>query len=86
MPQVQPDDETKKRIRNLSIVGKAIDQISNDNKGQTDIFVAKSSLKEFEEGILKLELDPESMEGMKSLIKYLSDILDKRMKESAGGY
>ncbi|MBE0573882.1 hypothetical protein IH575_03200, partial [Candidatus Dojkabacteria bacterium] len=57
MPQIQPDEETKKRIKNLSIVGKAIDQISNQNKEQTDLFLAKTSLQEFEAGINKLELD-----------------------------
>jgi hypothetical protein len=86
MPQIQPDEETKKRIKNLSIVGKAIDQISNQNKEQTDLFLAKTSLQEFEAGINKLELDPESLEGMRSLIKHLSNILEKRMQDSTGTY
>lgn len=83
MPTIQPDEETKARIKNLSIVGKAISEITNENQGQTNIFLAKSALKQFEEGITKLNLDPESMEGMKSLIKYLDNMLNKQMSQSA---
>ncbi len=83
MPTIQPDEETRARIKNLSIVGKAISEITNENQGQTNIFLAKSALKQFEEGIIKLNLDPESMEGMRSLIKYLDNMLNKQMNQLA---
>lgn len=83
MTSIQTDEETKKRIKNLSIVGKAISEITNENMGQTNVFLAKTALKEFEEGILKLELDPESLEGMRNLVRYLNSILDKQMTQLA---
>jgi len=81
MPQIQPDEETKKRIKNLSVVGKAISEETNDNQGPTNVFLAKTSLKEFEAGILKLDLDPESLKGIQYLIKYLDKVIDLKMTE-----
>lgn len=79
MPQIQPDNETRNRIKNLSLVGKAISEETNDNQGPTNLYLAKTSLKEFENGILKLDLDPESLEGIKYLIKYLEKAIDLKM-------
>lgn len=81
MPQIKPDEETKKRIKNLSVVGKAISEETNDNQGPTNVFLAKTSLKEFKNGIEKLELDPESKNGIDHLIMFLDNILDSKMKE-----
>ncbi|MEP7103648.1 MAG: hypothetical protein ABI721_03000 [Candidatus Dojkabacteria bacterium] len=78
---MQPDEETKNRIRNLAAVGTALVQISNENAGETDYFIAKQSLINFEQGINKLDLDYESKKGMKDLIDYLSKKLDKRIKQ-----
>ena len=81
MPQIQPDEETKKRIKNLSIVGKALSEETNENQGATNVFLAKTSLNEFEAGINKLELDPESADGMRHFVRLLNTLLDKKMGE-----
>lgn len=79
MPQIQPDEETKNRIKNLSIVGKALGEETNENKGTTNAFLAKTSLNEFEAGIKKLDLDPQSMDGMQHLIRLLHKLIDQKM-------
>lgn len=79
MPQIKPDEETRNRIKNLSLVGKAISEETNDNQGPTNLYLAKTSLSEFANGISKLELDPESLEGIKYLIKYLDKAIDLKM-------
>lgn len=76
-----PDEDTKGRIKNLGAVGTALVQISNENAGETDYFIAKQSLRNFEEGINKLDLDYESKKGMKNLIDYLDKKLEKRIKQ-----
>ncbi|MBE2279926.1 MAG: hypothetical protein IAE91_06000 [Ignavibacteriaceae bacterium] len=81
MPQIHPDEETKNRIKNLGIVGKALSEETNENQGATSVFLAKSSLKEFENGIKKLELDPESSAGMQYLINFLDKLIDKKMEQ-----
>ena len=78
---MQPDEDTKLRIKNLAKVGKALDEISNDNGGETDYFLAQTALGEFEEGRNKLTLDEESKEGMTSLINYLRKKISKRMTQ-----
>ena len=81
MQLILPDDETKMRIKNLSIVGRAISEQTNDSEGPTDVFLAKTSLSEFEAGILKLDLDPESLAGIKSLIEFLKKQIDLKMNQ-----
>lgn len=76
-----PDLQTRDRIKNLAYVGTALVQISNENAGETDYFLAKDSLRKFEDGISKLELDYQSRKGMKDLIEYLRKKLDKRLKQ-----
>lgn len=83
---VNPDEETKERIKNLAFVGRALDEISNETGGQTDYFLAESALKTFADGIHRLRLDPESMEGMDSLIRYLEKKIKKRMGQSVNSY
>lgn len=78
---MQPDEETRKRIKNLAMVGTALVQISNDNAGETDYFLAKQALKSFEQGIAILDLDYESKKGMNDLIAYLEKKLAKRLKQ-----
>ncbi|MEO6728436.1 MAG: hypothetical protein ABIM99_00785 [Candidatus Dojkabacteria bacterium] len=78
---MKPDEETKKRIKNLGAVGTALVQISNEVGGETDYFLAKQGLKNFEDGISLLDLDYESRKGMNDLINYLSKKLDKRVKQ-----
>ena len=79
---MKPDPETEQRIKNLAFVGSALVQISNDNAGETNYFLAKTSLKTFKEGIDKLELDPKSKQGMADLIQYLDKKIDKRLKQA----
>ncbi|MFS8131079.1 MAG: hypothetical protein ACMG57_03805 [Candidatus Dojkabacteria bacterium] len=78
---MKPDEETKKRIQNLGRVGTALVQISNEVAGETDYFLAKQALKNFDDGIAILDLDYESRKGMNDLIDYLSKKLDKRLKQ-----
>lgn len=81
MATVTPDEETKDRIKNLAVVGNAVLSNVTDVGQQTNFFLAKQALNEFEAGIDRLELDDESMQGMKSLIKYLNIKIDRRLKE-----
>ncbi|MCA9387201.1 hypothetical protein KC669_04170 [Candidatus Dojkabacteria bacterium] len=81
-----PDSETVQRIKNLAIVGKAITQIgSGDSSYNTSFFAAKESLLTFKDGIDRLQLDPESKEGIYQLIQYLNNKIDKRMKQAEIG-
>ncbi|MCA9380857.1 hypothetical protein KC678_01190 [Candidatus Dojkabacteria bacterium] len=83
---VTPDSETVQRIKNLAIVGKAITQIgSGDSSYNTSFFAAKEALLTFKDGIDRLELDPESKEGIHQLIQYLNNKIDKRMKQAEVG-
>lgn len=78
----KPDSATVKRIKNLAVVGNALNQISNSDAAQTISFSALSSLKDFKDGIEQLELDPLSQEGMYNLIAYLEKKLKKRIEQS----
>ena len=79
---MDPDDETKKRIENLAIVGKYLAEIGNENTGNTDYFLVKVALENFEKGINNLSLDPDSKEGMKRLIEYLNKKVEKRFQQA----
>lgn len=85
-PTVQkhtPDDQTRDRIKNLAVVGTAINQLGGSEVSfDTDYFVAKEALNKFMAGIDRLELDFESHEGMVNLVKYLQKKIDKRMQNS----
>ena len=78
---VQPDEETKERIKNLAVVGKALnDTYSEENmESGDDFFLALESLHRFKDGIEKLELDEESKTGMLDLIEYLRKKIERRM-------
>lgn len=78
---VQPDPETKDRIRNLAIVGKALnDTYSEENmESGLDFFMALESLNKFKNGIEKLDLDEPSKTGMIDLIEYLRKKIERRM-------
>lgn len=82
MDKFQPDEPTKDRIKNLAEVGIALMQATNDDSYQTNFYAAKESLKRFEKGIDALNLDPESLDGMKNLIKYLDKKIDRRLEIS----
>ncbi|BCX14096.1 MAG: hypothetical protein KatS3mg085_628 [Candidatus Dojkabacteria bacterium] len=75
-----PDEATKNRIKNLAIVGLALNANASDVRAQTDYFLAKEALNKFKAGIDELDLDPESEKGMEQLIEYLSKKIDKRMQ------
>ena len=78
-----PDDQTRDRIKNLAVVGTAINQLGGSEVSyDTDYFVAKEALNRFMEGIDRLDLDYESHEGMVNLVKYLQKKIDKRMKNA----
>jgi predicted RNA polymerase sigma factor len=76
-----PDSQTAERIRNLAIVGKALNETYSDQNQEqgTDFFLAKEALINFRDGIHKLNLDEVSMEGMDALIDLLQKEIDKRM-------
>lgn len=77
-----PDPATVTRISNLAVVGKAMMQRANDNSFQTDFLLAKDALKNFEDGIKALQLDPESEHGMRDLIQYLRTKIEKRLNSN----
>jgi type I restriction-modification system DNA methylase subunit len=76
-----PDPSTKDRIRNLAIVGKALNDTYSDENLEvgTDFYLAKEALTKFKEGIDKLDLDESSKKGMGDLIEYLNKKIDRRM-------
>lgn len=78
---IQPDEQTKERIKNLAIVGNALnDTYSEANMDSgTDFFMALDALSKFKEGIEKLDLDESSKTGMIDLIEYLRKKIEKRM-------
>ena len=81
MRSIQPDEHTVARIKNLAVVGTAIKQAYSEKNQDFggDLLLAKTALKDFQEGILALELDPKSRKGMMNLIEYLEKKLDRRL-------
>lgn len=77
---MKPDADTADRIKNLAAVGKALFESSSDISFNTDFYLALEALNRFEAGFNKLELDDESVLGMKNLIEYLRKKINKRMK------
>lgn len=82
---VIPDEETKERIKNLALVGKAIMTLSSETGYETDFYVAKEALNKFKDGLLRLQLDSEDQKGMLDLITYLQKKIDRRMHASESG-
>jgi|PlaIllAssembly_1097288.scaffolds.fasta_scaffold1102904_2 predicted DNA-binding protein len=78
---IEPDAPTKERISNLARVGKALnDTYSEENlEVGTDFYLALDSLNKFKEGIVQLNLEEESMQGMLDLIEYLKLKIERRM-------
>ncbi len=78
-----PDEQTAERIRNLAIVGKALNETYSDQNQEqgTDFFLAKEALINFREGIHRLNLDEVSMEGMDALIDLLEKEIAKRLND-----
>ena len=81
MSKIQPSPETLERIKNLAYVGTALFGTTSDISADTNFFLAKESLHRFEEGIDMLELDEETLKGIKDLIRYLNQKIDRRMAE-----
>lgn len=77
---VDPDQETIDRIKNLAFVGSALNETASDTTFMTNFYIAKESLLKFKAGIDKLNLPPESKQGMYDLINYLDQKIDKRIK------
>jgi len=75
------DEDTKKRIRSLGYVGTALVKIADENRGITDYLIAQEELKKFNEGIRKLQLEPELQKGMDDLITYLGKKIQKRITQ-----
>ncbi len=78
---IQPDNETRDRIKNLAVVGKALnDTYSEENMDSgADFFMALECLNRFKDGIVKLDLDEPSKTGMIDLIEYLRKKIERRM-------
>lgn len=80
------DDATKKRFSDLSIVGNFLYQVSNDNAEQTDYFLAKTALQEFDQAVKSIDLDLKTRSGMNNLIKYLDTKIEKRNRQAGGEF
>ncbi len=81
MQKTKPSAETYERIKNLAYVGNAVFGNGSDVSGQTNFYLAKEALLKFEEGIDLLELDDETLQGIKELIRYLNIKIDRRLEE-----
>lgn len=77
---MNPDAETKSRIKNLGIVGTTLLQaFSEENQDfGTNFVYAKEALERFRDGINRLELDEPSKKGMNDLVDFLYKELEKR--------
>lgn len=83
---IEPDEETKFRIRNLGIVGTALNETYSEQNQDTGdgFFLAQEGLNNFREHVLKLNLDPPSKKGMLDLIEYLEKKIKKRIDRASG--
>jgi len=77
-----PDELTRERFKNLAVVGNALMQTADENRYQTDYYIAKQALDKFVELYKLLDLDPESRTGMDGLIDYLRKKIDRRLNAS----
>lgn len=75
------DQSTKDRIKNLAVVGKALNETSTDYGYDTSFFIAKEALSKFREGIHNLDLDQVSLSGMDNLIDFLEKEIDEKLKK-----
>ncbi len=80
-PIISNVDTTKKRIQLLAQVGHALFEINNEQQEDNVYYLALSSLDEFRKEIEKLELDLDSLEGIKKLADYLETKLKKRISQ-----
>lgn len=80
-PIVPKEDTTKKRIKLLAQVGHALFEINNEQQEDNVYYLALSSLDEFRKEIERLELDIDSLEGIKKLADYLETKLKKRITQ-----
>lgn len=80
-PIISNEDTTKKRIKLLAQVGHALFEINNEQQEDNVYYLALSSLDEFRKEIEKLELDLDSLEGIKKLSDYLETKLKKRISQ-----
>lgn len=78
---IEPDEPTKERLRNLSAVGKALNDTYSEDNLETgdDFYIALDSLNKFKEGLDKLNLDEPTRKGMEDLVDYLRKKIDRRM-------
>jgi hypothetical protein len=77
---IEPDAPTIERLKNLSLVGEALnDTYSEENLETGDgFFLALDNLNKFKEGLDKLILDEQTKKGMNDLIEYLRKKIDRR--------
>jgi len=80
------DTETLKRLTNLAFVGNFLFETSNETSEQMDYFLAKSSLKEFDNNLKMLELDGKTMDGLNKLVQYLDKKIEKRQRQASGEF
>ena len=77
---LEPDAPTLERLKNLSAVGKALnDTYSEENLETGDgFYFALESLVKFKEGLDKLILDEQVKKGMDDLVEYLRKKIERR--------
>jgi hypothetical protein len=77
---IEPDAPTIERLRNLSLVGKALNDTYSENNLETGdgFFLALDGLNKFQEGLDKLVLDEQTKKGMDDLTEYLRKKIERR--------
>lgn len=79
---------TNELLKNLSNVGRFLEQISDETREQTEYFVAKTSLDNIKASINNLNpvLDSNVINGLDSLISYLEKKTEKRKRQANGEF
>ena len=78
----EPDEQTKERLKNLSAVGKALNDTFSEENLDTgdDFYLAIEYLDKFQKGLDELILEETVRKGMNDLVVYLKKKIQKRMK------
>jgi hypothetical protein len=77
-----PDEETQIRLKSLGKVGEALYSTISDSGYNTDFYLAKAALHDFQNHLNLLMMEENSKRGMTYLIKFLEEEIDKRINSN----
>lgn len=79
---------TNQLLNNLSIIGRFLEQISNENGEQTEYFVAKTSIDNIKALMTTIStlVDTNTLDGLNRLVSYLEKKVEKRNRQANGEF